>query len=363
MIERELQKRQLPDLFLSPNGERITVSADWERIMRPYWKSLLLREVYGQMPPYVKPEVIGKYNPVTFGGKAVWEEIAFHFTWKEKTHTVPAQLIYPADKKTSPFFIYLNFRPDIPDRYLPVEEIIDHGFGVFVVHYNDITKDNGDFTDGLAGLFSAEKRAGEHFGKISCWAYMASHMMDYLITRPEADPKAIGIAGHSRLGKTALLAAAMDERFAFVCANESGCSGAALARGCAEGAESVRNICEVFPYWFCPNYLQYMDCPEAMPVDQHCLLALIAPRAVYIGGALDDTWCGNDNQFLACAAASPVWELYGKQGLATPDRMPECGDILTDGYVGFHLRAGSHFHSRTDWLVYMDAVKRILECK
>jgi hypothetical protein len=102
-----------------------------------------------------------------------------------------------------------------------------------------------------------------------------------------------------------------------------------------------------------------MDKADELPFDQHCLTALVAPRHVYIGGAIEDIWADNDSQFLNCVASSPVWKLYGKTGFITDNKMPVCGDIYTDGEVGFHLRAGTHYHSRADWRIYMDAVKKM----
>jgi hypothetical protein len=359
MIKEELAKRKLPDLFQMPNGQIIKTKEEWGTIARPYWREILLQEEYGKIPPLVYPEIFTKTNTIDFAGKATWEEVSFTFKRNGKEHTVPTNLIYPKAAEKSPFFIYINFRSDIPDRYLPVEEIIDNGFGIFSVDYNDITKDNADFTDGLAGLFQDGERTGDDTGKIVYWSYMASRMMDYLQTREEADKNAIGVSGHSRLGKTALLTGALDDRFAFVCSNDSGCSGAAISRGRCNGGESIRAIVERFSFWFCPNYFKYMDKANELPFDQHCLMALVAPRRVYIGGAIEDIWADNDSQFLNCVASSPVWKLYGKTGFITDNKMPVCGDIYTDGEVGFHLRAGKHYHSRTDWLIYMDAVKKI----
>ena len=363
VLSKELDKRNLPDVLVKPNGEAVKTIEEWEKDLRPYWLQLMLLHEYGKQPFHVKPEISTTTNSITFAGKAVWETVTFTFEVNGKKHSFPTQLIYPVGAKKVPFFIYLNFRPDIPDRYLPVEEFIDNGFGIFSVCYDDVTKDDGDFTNGLAGLFEQEARAEDATGKIGYWSYAASRMMDYLMTRPEADPNAIGVAGHSRLGKTALLTGALDQRFAFVCSNNSGCSGAAISRHASEKGEKIEDICKSFPYWFCPKYQGYVRNEEALPFDQHCLIAMLAPRAVFVGGAIEDVWADNDNQFLSCLAASKVWGLYGSKGLITPDRLPECGDTVTDGDVGFHLRKGTHYHSRTDWLVYMDAAKKYLRRK
>lgn len=358
-LEEELNRRRLPDL-LTIRGRRATTAEEWECYMRPYWKNILLQNEYGAMPPVLQAEISEKKNSVDFAGKAIWKEVCFSFRHRGKSHAVPTQMIVPVGIKKPPVWIYLNFRPDIPDRYLPVEEIIDHGFALFVVCYQDITSDDADFTNGLAGLFHTGRREPAETGKLLYWAYMASRMMDYLTTREEIDATAIGIAGHSRLGKTALLAAALDERFAFVCANDSGCSGAALSRGRSQGGESLFEICKKFNYWFCPKYCEYVGKEHDMPFDQDALLALIAPRIVIIGAAEEDIWADNNGQFLSCISASRVWRLYGKKGLIAPDRFPTCGDNFMDGEVGFYLRKGKHYHSRTDWLIAMETICKVL---
>ena len=363
MINKELAKRNLPDLFRMSDGQIIKTKEEWEAIARPYWLNILLTEEYGQLPPLVTP-IVSIKSREEFGGQTILEEISFRFENNGIEHIVPTKLFYPKGKKHCPFFIHLNFDTDIlPAWSLPVEEILDNGFGIFSVCYNDITKDNGDFTDGLAGLFQKGERTGDDTGKLVYWAYMACRMMDYLQTREEADKTKIGVAGHSRLGKTALLTAAIDERFAFTCVNQSGCSGAALSRGLGKGCESIRDIYERFPFWFCPNYEKYMDNEDKLPFDQHCLMALVAPRYVYVGAALEDVWADNDNQFLSCLASSCVWDLYGKRGFVTPDTMPKCGDILKEGEIAFHLRSGTHFYGRTDWVLYMDALKDFFATK
>ena len=362
MIREELMKRNIPDLF-KINGETITTKEEWEDIGRPYWKNLLLQEEYGRFPKVLCPTIEVKkdrFEYRDFGGGVKWEEVIFTFENNGKKHSVSTHMLYPKTNvpQQFPFFIYLNFHPSAPTLYLPIEEIVANGFGVLTVCYNDITKDNNDFTDGLAGLFQEGERTGDDAGKIVYWSYMASRMMDYLQTREEVDKNAIAVAGHSRLGKTALLTAAMDERFAFACVNNSGTSGAAISRGLCKGGESIRDIVERFPFWFCLNYFKYMDKADELPFDQHCLTALVAPRRVYVGGATEDRWADNDNQFLNCVAASPAWTLYGKKGFVTPNKMPMGGEILYDGNVGFHLRFGTHFFNRSDWLTYMDAVKK-----
>ncbi|MBR2023477.1 MAG: hypothetical protein IJ996_03070 [Clostridia bacterium] len=357
ILQSELKKRNLPNLFQMPDGQVIQTKEEWENKARLYWREVLLKEEYGQVPSLITPKIALETKAIDFAGKAKWETVSFTFEKNGNTHVIPTQLIFPKNKTNIPFFIYINFRKDIPDRYLPVEEIIDNGFGIFTVCYEDITTDNADFSNGLAGLFQQGERQGSDAGKIVYWSYMLSRMMDYLLTRSEVDKDRISVAGHSRLGKTSLLTGALDERFAFVCSNNSGCSGVALARSRSEGAESIRDICRQFSYWFCPNYTKYIDKENAMPFDQHCLLSLVAPRKACVGTAIEDIWCDNLNQFLNCVESSKAWLLYGKKGLKAPNRLPICGDEFLEGDVYFHLRKGTHYHSRTDWLIYMKAIK------
>lgn len=361
MIREELNKRNLPDLFLMPNGKRITNREEWEQIARPYWRELILREEYGQSLPVVTPVVSVQQKESDFAGKATWQEVNFTFEVNGNTHTVPTQLIYPKDVENIPFFIYLDFYQTIPSEFLPVEEIIDNGFGVFCVCYNDVAKDNVDFTDGLAGLFQQGERGENDAGKLMYWAYMTSRMLEYLQTRKEVDKNAIGVAGHSRLGKTALLAGALDERFAFVCPNNSGSCGVAISRNRCKNGETLAAICTNFPFWFCPQFVNYVEKEDELPFDQHCLVALIAPRALYVGCAVEDIWADTNNQFLACVESSKAWSLYNTQGLIAPNRIPSAQDVFTDGNLGFHLREGTHYHSRTDWQIYMNAVKAYLQ--
>ena len=309
--------------------------------------AVMQREVYGILPP--APDrvrfAVMEHNPNFCAGKASHSRIAAVCTVGNQEFSFPFQAVLPTDGKQHPFFIHINFRPDNPDRYQPTEEIIDNGFAVLSFDYNDVTKDDGDFSNGLAGvLYPDGKRRPTDPGKIAMWAWAAMRVMDYAESLSDVlDLSCAVVCGHSRLGKTALLAAAMDSRFAFACSNESGCSGAAITRG--KQGERVRNICTVFPYWFCENYWQYMDREEEMPFDQHYLVASIAPRKVLIGSAQEDIWADPMAEQLCCFAASGAFE----KGFRCPDRPAEPGEMFFGGDIGYHLRAGTHFFSRFDW--------------
>lgn len=352
MIEKELKKRGIPNFF-----DGIDTKEKWEE-KREEIKKLFLKEEYGFLPEKIEPKIEIEPQHITFAGKAKWERVMFTFERNGKSHTVKTELILPKNRKNVPVFLFMDFEDKVPSKYLPVEEILDNGFGIFAFCYENVTKDNGDFTNGLCGLF-CDENGNCNFGKITMWAYMASVCMDYLETRNEVGK--VAIIGHSRLGKTALLASVLDGRFTLTCVNDSGCSGASLSRGKTEKNESIKKITEVFPFWFCENYFKYINNEDNLPFDQHMLVSLIAPRSVMIGGAIDDVWADNEGQFLSCYLASPVWKLYGKNGFIHKNKLPTVGDELLNGEVCFHLRDGEHFLSRYDWNVYMKKFKAIAD--
>ncbi len=348
MINKELLKRNIPHFF-----EGIDTKEKWEA-KKYEIRDLFLKEEYGFLPEKIQPTISVEKREINFAGKADWESIFFTFEKNGKSHTVRTELILPKNKDNVPVFLFLDFEAKVPSKYLPVEEILDGGFGMLAFCYKDVTTDDGDFTNGLCGLFEEC-----NFGKISMWAYMAIACMDYLETRSEVGKAAI--IGHSRLGKTALLTSALDNRFCLTCVNESGCSGAALSRGKTEENESIKKITEVFPFWFTKEYFKYIDNEDALPFDQHMLLALVAPRCVMIGGAILDVWADNEGQFLSCYLASHIWKLYGKNGLICQNKLPDVNEMYLDGDICFHLRDGEHFLSRYDWNVYMTKFKKINE--
>ena len=185
------------------------------------------------------------------------------------------------------------------------------------------------------------------------WAWAAQRILDYAETLPDKlDLSRSVVCGHSRLGKTALFAGATDERFAFSYSNDSGCSGAAIARGTAPGGERVADICRNFPFWFCENYKKYCNNEENMPFDQHYLVASIAPRKVLIGSASEDKWADPLSEMLCCVASSPAFV----NGFKYEDRPPQIDDKFFDGDIGYHMRKGLHYFSREDWLRLIEFV-------
>lgn len=339
MFQKALKERNLPT-FLSRNE----------------MLNILFEEEYGHLPEKpanvswkVAEEIVGNFC----AGKAVLNKITATCEIGEKVFSFPFYLALPTAEGKHPFFVHINFRDSVPDRYMPTEELIDNGFAVFSFCYEDVTKDNDDLTDGLAGvLYENGKRKPNDAGKIAMWAWAAHRVMDYAQTLDAVlDLKNAIVCGHSRLGKTALLTAATDERFAFAYSNDSGCGGAAITRG--KMGETVKDICRSFPYWFCENYKKYIDNTENMPFDQHYLLAGIAPRKVLVGSASEDSWADPVSEQLCCIAASEMFE----KGFVCETFPAEIGCEFFDGDIGYHLRKGRHYFSREDWLKLIKFVR------
>jgi len=319
---------------------------------------LLLAEEYGFLPSApISVTGVEESCDVRFcAGKAVLKKIRLDCNTEYGKFFFPVYFTCPVgSKKSVPCFVHINFRDLLPDKYQPSEEIVDAGYAVLSFCYKDVTSDDGDFTNGLAGLVYPEGRTNKsQCGKIGLWAWAALRVLDYAMTLPELDHSRISVVGHSRLGKTALLAGALDERFFCAFSNESGCSGAALSRD--NSRETVKRIYERFPYWFCENYEKYGDHEETLPFDQHFLLAANAPHRVYVASAKEDLWACPQNEYLACVAASEYFKEYGFAGFVHLERLPEVGDFFGEGHIGYHMRAGIHYFSREDWRNYMKYV-------
>lgn len=312
---------------------------------------LLLAEEYGFLPP--APHSVSAETESCdhdfCAGKADLEKKRLICDAPFGRFEFSVYLICPTGKEGPvPCFIHINFTDQIPDNYLPAEEIVDNGYAVLYFCYTSVTSDDGNFRDGLAGLVYPEGRTSKtQCGKIGLWAWALSRVMDYALTLPMLDHQRISVVGHSRLGKTALLAGALDERFFCAFSNDSGCSGAALARGTK--GERIQDIYRNFPYWFCENYGKYAGNEERLPFDQHFLLAANAPHRVYVCSASQDQWADPEKEYLSCVAADGYFRGQGLPGFIHPDREPVPGDFFGEGYIGYHLRSGSHYLSREDW--------------
>lgn len=326
--------------------------------------NLFLEEEYGKIP-YEPDELyweIEDEDSSFCAGKVTLSKVKITVVCDGRKSTFPVYASVPNRGENIPFFVHINFKDSLPDIYLPIEEICDNGFAVLSFCYQDVSVDNVSddcekYTEGLNEVFFGNtKKEGNHCGKIALWAWAASRVLDYAQTIERLDHSRAAVVGHSRLGKTALLAGAMDTRFSCVISNNSGCSGAAVSR--MKDGEKIRDIMEVFPYWFCDNYKKYIDNEENLPFDQHYLIAAIAPRRVYVASAEEDKWADPVSEFLGCCAAGEVYEKLGLSGLVCPDKLPEPEEYFHEGNIGYHLRKGTHYLSREDWLFFMKYLKK-----
>ncbi len=349
---------------------------------RPEILELYRTEVFGRAPgkpAKLRFETAGQKPALN--GKATRETVTISFGSGPELH----MLVYTpaAAKKPSPVFLGLNFGPihtvtsdpDVPlaeewmrdpatkemVKRMPaestrgrvasrwqVEKILDAGYGLAVIDYNEIEPDfNGGMKHGVRSMYPAPGADG--WGAIAAWAWGLSRAMDYLEQDKLVDAKHVAVFGHSRLGKTALWAGAEDPRFAMVISNESGEGGAAISR--RSFGERTKDLNTSFPHWFCANFRKYNGREDEMPFDSHFLLALEAPRPLYVASAEEDRWSDPRGEFLGAVHASRVYRLFGKSGIAT-DQMPGNHEPVGE-QVRYHIRAGNHDVTAYDWEQYL----------
>lgn len=325
---------------------------------------LLCEEEYGFMPKKhdrLSWQILTEEKNFC-AGKVTLRKVMLTIGFGKDSFSFPIYVSVPNKKGKYPFFVHINFRDYVPDRYMPLEEICDRGYAVISFCYQDVSvddmaADSAGYGEGLNEiLYSGIEKKSNHCGKIAMWAWAASRAMDYAQTLECLDFNNATVIGHSRLGKTALLAGVLDERFACAVSNDSGCCGAALSRG--KRGETVRDILNRFGYWFCDNYKKYADRESELPFDQHFLIAAMAPRRAYVASAAEDRWADPASEFLSCVAASVVYERLGIKGLEAEDRLPHIGERFHGGNIGYHIRGGTHYFSREDWNRIMDFLER-----
>ena len=357
IMDKIIEERQIPDALTTKRGKKIKNAKEFEK-HREELKYMLQEHVYGYMPE--KPEHLNvelvKEDPVFCAGKAPRKILKFTVTVNGTDFSFNVNSVIPKSDKKLPAFIHINFRPDVPDKYMLSEEIIDEGFAIFSFCYEDVTKDDKNFKDGISKLLSPARRTLTSPGKIVMWAWAAMRVMDYIETLDTIDLDNVAVVGHSRLGKTALVAGAFDTRFKYSISNDSGCSGAAITRG--KTGEHIDFITTYKGEWFCKRYAKYADDESKLPLDQNYLTSLIAPRHLVIGSAEEDSWSDPASEFLAAYMASKAYELYEIRGLVHNDEIPLPKTVLDGGAICYHVRHGEHYFSREDWHVYMNFIKK-----
>ena len=352
MIQKALDELNIPSLLTFKNGKKVTTLEGFER-RREELKDILQKEVYGYLPPkpaHLKVEETGDEGERFCAGFATCRHLKFHCEINGEDATFPVHHIMPNGVEKAPVFVLISFGTELFQRYIPMEEIVQRGYGLCVIFYQDVAKDSADFRSCMAKYLCKSRRALTAPGKIAMWAWAAHRVMDYAQTLGDVLDLECGIVcGHSRLGKTALLTGATDERFKFAYSNDSGCSGAAITR--QKGGETVEKICNKFSYWFCENYLKYINNEDSMPFDQHYLLSSVAPRFACVGSASEDLWADPVSEMLNCVASSSAF----KNGFVYEDRLPEIGDHFFKGDISnwFSFNSGKRHIEIKDFITIL----------
>ncbi len=367
--EEKVPHYSLPDIFTSENGTKISSSDLWYTIRRPEILDLFRRNVYGRVPetPYKETFKVVKTDQSALGGLATQKSVEIIIESRGKSLTIHLDLYTPNNKQPVPVFLLIdNWLSNtsvaswkVNGEFMPVREALERGYGMAVYGTSDLDPDNFDnFKNGIHALLDKYPRPDDAWGTISAWAWGASRCMDYLVTDKSIENEKIAVVGHSRGGKTALWAGAQDQRFALVISNESGAGGAALAR--RRFGETVARINSAFPHWFCTNYNKFSNKEDSLPVDMHMLLALIAPRALYVDCADEDLWGDPRGSYLSLYNSVPVYKLLGWNS-DIPENMPPLNKQIISGKAGFHIRDGVHNLLLRDWTCFMDFADTVLK--
>lgn len=398
--ENKMPAYTLPELLVAADGKPVKAPGDWTSRRRPEILRLFETHVYGRAPKQ-KPQIefhVDSDDRNALGGRALRKQVTITISTPAGKLPLHLLLYVPKTDVPAPAFLGLNFfgnqtvhsdpgielsqswildRPEfgvtenratkatrgVEASRWQVEEVVGRGYAVATLCCGDIDPDFDDgFKNGVHPLFYREQQTAPHedeWGTVAAWAWGLSRVLDYMETDAAIDAKRVAVWGHSRLGKAALWAGACDERFAVVISNESGCGGAALSRRIF--GETVGRINTKFPHWFCRNFRQYNEREERLPVDQHMLIALIAPRPVYVASAVGDRWADPRGEFLSAKHAEPVYALLGRAGLGVSD-MPAVEHPVGEA-IGYHIRAGKHDVTAYDWQQYLAFADRHLKAK
>lgn len=366
---------ELPDPLTTLDGKKVTTRAEWESVRRPELKELFQHYMYGRYPAApakVSAKVLFE-DSEAFGGKATVREIALIVS--EEAPPVHVLLTLPNKRSgPAPLFVGLNFTGNhsitghpkvrVPTEWMrngpgveknrateagrgesqrwPLDMIAERGYAVATAYYGEVRPDDPKVTGGIAPAGTPA---------VMAWAWGLHRMIDHLATLPEIDPKRLAVVGHSRLGKAALAAAAFDDRVAVAFPSQAGCGGTAPSRTKNPKAETVQRINTSFPHWFADTFKAFNDDPSRLPFDQHCLVALCAPRPVLFTNATEDQWANPAGQFDVLRAATPVYKLLGVEGLEA-EAYPEENKLIASR-LGYWVRPGKHDMTPDDWKAYL----------
>ena len=377
--EAKVPPYTLPEVLKTESGHAVATAQEWRDKRRPELLDLFRTHVYGRRPiePGMTRFHVEESTPEYLHGKGKRQDVRAE--WITPRGPVPMlsfTIFVPTQaRRPVPAFVGMHLfdtaSPEpIPGKLLDqdvgaplpgkriMDVILERGYAIATLNAKDFCPDDKQtFREGVLSTLYPDRSgppAAEEGGAIATWAWGLSRALDYLERHGQFDARRVAVIGHSRMGKTALWCGAQDERFAIVISNDSGCGGAALSRRIF--GETVGRINRAFPHWFCGNFKTYNDRENELPVDQHELVALIAPRPVYVASAREDGWADPRGEFLAALGAEPVYRLFGLAGMGTSELPPL--NQSTGDFVGYHIRAGKHALTDFDWLKYLDFADR-----
>jgi hypothetical protein len=348
-------------------GHEVTTIKEWERSQRPYLYQLFEKNVYGRMPTRAVAVTctVRKIDSSALDGMAIRKELTLHFSKTDTGAKLEVVLYLPCKKSSrTPVFVGYNFGGNagvLTSSQWPLKEILSRGYGVATAWYWDIEPDRADgWQTGIrTRLAEALQIEPYEWSAIGAWAWGLEKMADYLQTDKSVDFRRLIVIGHSRLGKAAVWAGASYPAFAMVVSNESGEGGAALSK--RDYGETIGIINAKFPWWFAPAYKQYGNNTAALPLDQHMLLSLVAPRPLYVASAEGDQWSDPKGEFFSAVRAGSVYRFFKEKGVGV-DSMPLAGHPVGD-FIRYHIRTGKHDITLYDWQQYMDFADRHLKDK
>jgi len=377
-------QQNIPELLTAQNGMTIASAKHWEKIRRPEILSMVENEMYGVVPGELKIAQVNllEQDDQALNGKAIRKQVKLTFRGNQKELSVELLLYLPKGKKSYPTFLGYNFggnhiilndtaihiakewngaaRPrGVETANWEVEKLIDAGCGVATMYYWDIAPDREDFSIGIYPLLykpGQTKPANNEWGSLAAWAWGLSRALDYLKTDKQVDGSKVIVFGHSRLGKASLWAGARDLRFAAVISNNSGCGGASIYRD--KASETLLKMNNRFPRWTAVNFKKYTDNESLLPFDQHMVLAMVAPRPLYVASASEDAWADPKNEFKSAVYATQVYHLYGLKGIESAV-FPALNTPVGEK-VAYHIRNGKHDILGYDWDQYINFAKKYL---
>ncbi len=359
----------VPKLMTSLSGVEVTTKEQWEAFRRDEVLDLCTNYVYGVRDIERPEDLYFKVDDVSEVFGMICKKIRCGFG----DFSFPFSLYLPKGCKIPvPAFIYVahenienglkydekgNMSADEISSELPLKYITDCGYAVAIMPTRDIYREWTTHSEYKVGVFAEvkRKRRRNSWASISAWAWGVSRVLDYLETDTDIDATRVASIGHSRSGKAALWAAATDQRIYFTVPNNTGCMGAALLRG--KRGEHVKDI--NISDWFCEKFRDYNDNEEYLPIDQHMVLSLVAPRYMYITCSFLDEWADPEAEVRAATLASPVWELYCKKGIVIDDDAPIVNKVYQNGSIAYHVKDGDHSQTQFDWENVIDYFNKI----